>query len=57
MTTFEDREKGFERKFAHDEVITVPIMHPSYYFALSQRLDWTPRSDGLILVKEMKLKE
>jgi peptide/nickel transport system substrate-binding protein len=54
-----EREKAYQAigKFAHDEVITVPIMHPSYYFALSQRLDWTPRSDGLILVKEMKLKE
>ena len=44
-------------KYVYDEVITVPVGHPSFYFAMTQRLDWTPRPDGFILVKEMKLKE
>jgi peptide/nickel transport system substrate-binding protein len=54
-----EREKALQAigKYSHDEVVVVPIMQPSFYFALSQRLDWTQREDGFILVKEMKLKE
>jgi peptide/nickel transport system substrate-binding protein len=54
-----EREKAFQEigKYAYDEVLFIPIMQPSFYFAVSQRLDWTERQDGFILVKEMKLKE
>jgi peptide/nickel transport system substrate-binding protein len=54
-----EREKALQAigKYWHDEVITIPLLHPSFYFAMSERLDWTPREDGFILVKEMKLKE
>src|SRR5262249_39124803 len=54
-----EREKAYQAigKFLYDEVVYVPIMHPSYYFAISKRLQWAPRSDGLILLKEMKLTE
>jgi peptide/nickel transport system substrate-binding protein len=54
-----EREKAFREigKYWYDEVITIPIMQPVFYFALSQRLEWTPRTDGFIMVKEMKLKE
>ena len=54
-----EREKAYQAigKFLYDEVVYIPIMHPAYYFAISKRLQWTPRSDGLILLKEMKLTE
>ena len=41
----------------HDDFVVVPIGAPSFWYAISQRLDWTPRPDGFILGKEMKLKE
>ena len=54
-----EREKAYQEigKMMYDEVITVPIMHPSFYFGMSKRLEWTPRPDGFTLLKEMKLKE
>jgi peptide/nickel transport system substrate-binding protein len=47
------RELG---KYAYDQIPTVPVGYPSFYYGLSNRLDWTPRLDGFLLVKEMKLK-
>jgi peptide/nickel transport system substrate-binding protein len=41
----------------HDDYVIVPIGAPSFWYALSQRVDWTPRPDGFILGKEMTLKE
>jgi peptide/nickel transport system substrate-binding protein len=54
-----EREKAYQEigKLMYDEVITIPIMHPSFYFGMSKRLEWTPRPDGFTLLKEMKLKE
>jgi peptide/nickel transport system substrate-binding protein len=54
-----EREKAYQDigKQMYDEVVTIPIMHPSFYFGMSQRLEWTPRPDGFTLLKEMKLKE
>jgi peptide/nickel transport system substrate-binding protein len=54
-----EREKAYQEigKLMYDEVVTIPIMHPSFYFGMSQRLEWTPRPDGFILLKEMKFKE
>jgi peptide/nickel transport system substrate-binding protein len=54
-----EREKALQEigKFVYDNYITIPVGHPAFYFATSQRLEWTPRPDGFILVKEMKLKE
>ena len=54
-----EREKAYQEigKMMYDEVVTVPIMHPSFYFGMSKRLEWTPRPDGFTLLKEMKLKE
>jgi peptide/nickel transport system substrate-binding protein len=54
-----EREKAFLAigQYWYDEVITIPVVQPSFYFAVSPRLEWTPREDGFIQVKEMKLKE
>jgi len=54
-----EREKAYQEigKMMYDEVITIPIMHPSFFFGMSKRLEWTPRPDGFTLLKEMKLKE
>ena len=43
-------------KYIHDNFYTVPIGHPDFNFALSDKLDWKPRLDGFILLKEMKFK-
>jgi peptide/nickel transport system substrate-binding protein len=43
-------------KYAYDQIPTVPVGYPNFYYGLSTRLDWTPRLDGFLLVKEMKLK-
>ena len=54
-----EREKAYQEigKLMYDEVITIPIMHPSFFFGMSKRLEWTPRPDGFTLLKEMKNKE
>ena len=54
-----EREKAYQAigQYAHDEFIVVPIGAPSFWYAMSQRLDWSPRADGFIMAKEMKLKE
>jgi peptide/nickel transport system substrate-binding protein len=53
------REKAWQAvsQYAHDQIITIPIGYPYNYYAVSARLDWTPRAEGLILAKEMKLKQ
>jgi peptide/nickel transport system substrate-binding protein len=54
-----EREKAYQAigQAAHDQFIVVPIGAPSFWYAITQRLDWTPRADGFILGKEMTLKE
>ncbi|GFG49364.1 peptide ABC transporter substrate-binding protein [Mycolicibacterium agri] len=42
-------------KYVYDRVPVVPIGQPNFNFGLAQRLDWTPRIDGFILLKEMTL--
>jgi peptide/nickel transport system substrate-binding protein len=41
----------------YDDFVIVPIGAPSFWYAISQRLDWTPRTDGFIMAKEMTLKD
>jgi hypothetical protein len=55
----EPRVKAYQEiaKYVYDDFGTVPIGQPTYYYGLSQRLDWAARLDTFILVKEMKLKE
>jgi hypothetical protein len=49
------REQAFQEvaKYAHDQIITVPIGYPDNYDATSARLDSTPRAEGLIAAKEL----
>lgn len=42
-------------KWVYDRHITVPIGQPNFYFGLASNIDWKPRLDGFLLVKEMKL--
>jgi hypothetical protein len=54
-----EREKAYQAigQYVHDEFVLVPLGAPSFWYAISQRLDWSPRPDGFIMGKEMKLKE
>jgi peptide/nickel transport system substrate-binding protein len=53
-----EREKAYQEiaKYIHEQFYTVPIGHPNFYYGLSSKLDWKPRLDAFIMVKEMKLK-
>ena len=53
-----EREAAFKEigKYIHEQFYTVPIGHPDFFFAINPKLEWKPRLDGFILVKEMKLK-
>jgi peptide/nickel transport system substrate-binding protein len=57
--TGEARDKAYQElaKYIYDDYATVPIGYPTFYFGLTNRLQWAPRRDGLLLVKEMALKE
>jgi peptide/nickel transport system substrate-binding protein len=41
--------------YMHKEVPVVPIGQPNFFYGISNDLDWHPRLDGFLLVKEMKL--
>jgi peptide/nickel transport system substrate-binding protein len=51
------RKQAFQKidDYMHQQVPIVPIGQPKFFYGLSQNLDWHPRMDGFILVKEMKL--
>jgi peptide/nickel transport system substrate-binding protein len=53
-----ERQKAYEdiAKYISDQYYTIPIGHPNFYYGLSSQLDWKPRLDAFIMVKEMKLK-
>jgi peptide/nickel transport system substrate-binding protein len=42
-------------KYVYDQVAVVPIGQPNFNFGLADRLNWKPRIDGFILLKEMTL--
>lgn len=42
--------------FLHEDVALVPVGQPSFFFGLGDRIDWAPRADGFILLKEIGLK-
>lgn len=53
-----ERQKAYQdiAKYVNDQFYTVPIGHPNFYYGVSTRLEWKPRLDAFIMVKEMKLK-
>jgi peptide/nickel transport system substrate-binding protein len=54
-----ERDKAFQflAKRVHEEVAMFPVGRMGVYFGASKRLQWKPRLDGFLLVKEMTLKE
>jgi peptide/nickel transport system substrate-binding protein len=57
--TGSERVKAYQAiaQYVHDDFVLVPIGAPSFWYAMSQRVEWTPRPDTFILAKEMTLKE
>lgn len=55
--TGEDRQEKLAAiaEYVYEEVPVVPIGAPSFNFGLATALDWKPRMDGFILLKEMTL--
>jgi len=57
--TGEARQKALAEAFAYQRENVVqdcPMVHIQALWGLSGRIDWTPRPDNLVLVKEVKLK-
>lgn len=54
-TTEEERQQSLAEiaEYVYEEVPVVPIGQPNFNFGLRERIDWTPRMDGFILLKEM----
>ncbi len=44
-------------EYVYEEVPVVPIGQPNFNFGMTERLEWTPRMDGFILLKEMTVSE
>jgi peptide/nickel transport system substrate-binding protein len=42
-------------EYVYDKVPVVPIGQPNFFFGLAENLDWSPRLDGFVLIKEMEL--
>jgi peptide/nickel transport system substrate-binding protein len=43
-------------EYVYEQVPVVPVGQPAFNFGLSDRIEWKPRFDGFILLKEMSLK-
>jgi peptide/nickel transport system substrate-binding protein len=57
--TGEERQKAIAEALAYQRdnmVQDCPMVHIQALWGLSERIDWTPRFDNMILVKEVKLK-
>lgn len=56
-TTGDGRQQALAdiAKYVYDQVPVVPIGQPNFNFGMAERLDWKPRIDGFILLKEMTL--
>jgi peptide/nickel transport system substrate-binding protein len=39
--------------FVYDDVAVIPVGQPLFYFGMSAKINWTPRMDGFILLKEI----
>lgn len=42
-------------EYVYNDVAIVPVGQPSFFFGLGDRVDWEPRADGFILLKEITL--
>jgi peptide/nickel transport system substrate-binding protein len=53
-----ERDKAYQElaQYVYDRYYTIPIGRPNFYYGVSSKIDWTPRLDGFILFKDMKLK-
>jgi peptide/nickel transport system substrate-binding protein len=49
------RDKALQEiaKYVYDKVVTVPVGQPKFFFGLAKNIQWKPRLDGFVLVKEM----
>jgi len=41
--------------YTYQQVPIVPIGQPNFFYGIAQNLSWSPRLDGFLLIKEMKL--
>jgi peptide/nickel transport system substrate-binding protein len=59
VLTGEARNKAYQEigQLIYDDYAAIPVGMPEFYFGLGKRLDWKPRLDANILLKEMTLKE
>ena len=60
IATGEERAKLYRDvwKYLNEEVVPVaPLFQLRFIYGLSQRLNWEPRVDGLVQIKEMSLSE
>jgi peptide/nickel transport system substrate-binding protein len=57
QATGDDRQTKMAEiaKYVYDLAPVIPIGQPAFNFGLSKRLDWKPRMDGFILLKEMTI--
>ncbi len=53
----EERDAALQEiaQYVYEQVPVVPIGQPNFYFGMAENLDWTPRLDGFLLIKEMEL--
>jgi peptide/nickel transport system substrate-binding protein len=49
------RDKALQdiAKYVYDKTVTVPVGQPKFFFGLAKNVQWKPRMDGFVLVKEM----
>jgi peptide/nickel transport system substrate-binding protein len=51
------RQQMYEQatQLMYDEANTIVLLNPADLYGLSQRLEWKPRTDAKIIVKDMSL--
>jgi peptide/nickel transport system substrate-binding protein len=54
--TGDARKTALEKidNYMYQQVPVVPVGQPNFFYGIAKNLDWTPRLDGFLLVKEMK---
>jgi peptide/nickel transport system substrate-binding protein len=56
--TGEEREEAFQeiQRIVYEAFALIPVIHMELNFGLSENLEWTPRLDDFMLLKEMTLR-